>query len=127
MKQGRSRAKKRGGTPSVFGQRSECEGGARPCLRLGCRYHLATEWLLAARGGYLLIENGPVAKRLRRFLKDREAGLPVCTPPTCALDVEPGEEQTLEVVGEQFGLTRERIRQLEARAKRVYRKRFEKL
>lgn len=127
MKQGRSRPKKRGCTPTPFGQRSECEGGARPCLRLGCRYHLAAEWQLAARGGYLLVENKPVAKRLRKFLKDLEANLPACIPPTCALDVEPGEEQTLEVVGEQFGLTRERIRQLEARAKRVYRKRFEKL
>lgn len=67
--------------------RAQCVDGPRPCPWTDCRYHL-----------------GPLHKRGKRA---RE---------TCTLDVAQRDGVTLEVVGNELGLTRERIRQVETKA-----------
>tara|TARA_Y100000310_G_scaffold324189_1_gene385748 strand:- start:6903 stop:7532 length:630 start_codon:yes stop_codon:yes gene_type:complete len=76
--------------------REECESIDRPCDRYACRHHLYIEMRL--RGG--------------EELGDK---------PSCSLDVAEDGTHTLEEVGEIFGLTRERIRQIEAKALRKLR------
>ena len=67
--------------------RADCADLPRPCPRTGCRYHLVAE---------------------------RAKGLDV--GPTCALDVADRGGLPLEEVGAVLGVTRERIRQIEAKA-----------
>lgn len=77
--------------------RADCQDGPRPCPWVGCREHL-----------YLQVseDTGHIK-------------LPACEPwemqETCALDVAEQGGMTLEAVAILLGVTRERVRQLEAR------------
>lgn len=76
-------------------KRGDCLNGPRPCPYVSCRYHLH----LDVRGEHF----------------ERVAPLPPEEmKETCALDVADRGESTLEAVGEIMGVTRERIRQIEA-------------
>jgi|GEM_PF-2028781 len=88
--------------------RSECVDGLRPCPWVGCRYHLAVN--VSHAGGLAL-----------PFGED-----PDDWPESCALDVAERGGLTLEGVGELSGLTRERIRQVEARALVTFKRRLKK-
>ena len=71
---------------------------------MSCRYHLYLD--VKANGG-LVVQ-----------FADRE---PWELPQTCALDVADKGDHTLEEVGKDFAVTRERIRQIEAKALRKLR------
>ena len=79
--------------------RGDCVGGERPCPFAGCRFHL---YLDVARNGSLTL-NFP----------DLE---PDELQQTCALDVADEGAHRLETIGDLMNLTRERTRQVEARA-----------
>ena len=79
--------------------RGDCRGVARPCPWAGCRHHL---YLDVATNGSLIL-NFP----------DLE---PDELVETCSLDVADAGEHRLETVGDLLNLTRERARQIEARA-----------
>lgn len=78
----------------------DCEPGGvnaeRPCPWLSCRHHLGKE---ITSGGSLWLREGWDDGR-----------------PTCALDMAGNQGMSLEEVSIHFGLTRERIRQVEERA-----------
>lgn len=77
--------------------RGDCQDGPRPCPWVGCREHL-----------YLQVseDTGHIKA---------QAGEPWEMAETCALDVADRGGLTLEAVAEIMGVTRERVRQLEAR------------
>jgi hypothetical protein len=76
--------------------RGDCQDGVRPCPYMGCRYHL----------GYEVSEAGSI----HELWPDAEP------PETCALDVaERGKHKLIEIA-EILGITRERVRQIEAKA-----------
>ena len=81
--------------------RAECTNGPRPCPWASCRFHLA------------VADNARDTGAVRLTFPDlaREE-----MPETCALDVADRGEQILEAVGGVLGVTRERIRQIEAKA-----------
>lgn len=79
--------------------REECLLGPRPCPYVGCKFNL---YLDVLRTGSIKL-NFP-------DLEPDEMGV------SCVLDVADEGGATLEVVGSCFNLTRERIRQIEARA-----------
>jgi len=78
--------------------RIRCVRGFRPCPWVGCRYHLGLD---VTRYGRISLP-------------------PSCEPwevdETCSLDVAGAGRSTLELIGELLGLTRERVRQIEAAA-----------
>jgi hypothetical protein len=80
--------------------RAECELGLRPCPYVGCKYNL-----------YLDVnrKNGTIKLNFPDLEPDEMVV-------SCVLDVANEGGTTLEVVGACFNLTRERIRQIEARA-----------
>lgn len=81
-------------------RRGDCEGGQRPCPWVSCQYHL-----------YLDVNPDTGTIKLRhpgREVWELEE--------SCALDVADRGGLTLEEVGRLSGLTRERIRQVEAAA-----------
>ena len=80
--------------------RGECGSEPRPCRWVGCRHNL-------------FLDVRPDCSLLLNYL-GRE---PEDVPPerSCALDVADRGGQTLEEVGDCLGVTRERIRQIEAR------------
>ncbi len=80
--------------------RRDCQDGPRPCPWVSCRYHL---YLDVSPSGNLTIWYPSL---------DVDE-----VPETCALDVAEMEGQTLERVAEHFNVTRERIRQIENKAK----------
>lgn len=88
--------------------RGDCLAMPRPCPFVGCAHHL-----------YLSV--APKTGEIRLHQPDLEVWE---MEQTCALDVAEGhargsgkgDGETLEVVGEILGVTRERIRQIEARA-----------
>lgn len=90
--------------------RSECVSGPRPCPLVGCRYHLALDVGPEARYGC----NGRSITIPKGLMAD-PAGVLESMPDTCALDVADRGPQTLAAVGEALGVTRERIRQIEAK------------
>jgi len=78
--------------------RADCIDGPRPCPWTKCRHHLA--------------EFGRNTHAFRN-------GVAKWAPPdgeTCSLDVADRGEQTLETIGAILRVTRERVRQIEARA-----------
>lgn len=81
--------------------RADCEYGPRPCPFVSCRHHL---YLDANPSGSITIHHGDV-----------DVG---DIPETCALDVAEKGEHTLEEVGDILAITRERLRQIEAKALR---------
>lgn len=82
----------------------------RPCRHYGCRYHL---WWDQARGLERPAGLGIEARALANF---RERALSGELGPSCALDVAAEGEHTYAEVGEMLGISRERVRQLEAAA-----------
>lgn len=76
--------------------RKDCENSERPCLYISCRYNL-----------YLEENNGNVKTNSKNPHNLKES---------CTLDVAAKGENTLEFIADLFGLTRERIRQIEERA-----------
>ncbi len=82
--------------------REECRCGIRPCPFVGCRYHL-------------YLEVNPKNGAIKINFPDYE---PWNLPVSCALDVAESWNLTLEEVGHLMNLTRERIRQAVAHAKR---------
>lgn len=76
-----------------------CNCRLRPCPWVLCRYHLATD---PRPSGWVRVNHDP--RRLAEM------------PETCALDVAARGEHTLEAIGDLLGLTRERVRQVEAEA-----------
>lgn len=80
--------------------RDECHDGIRPCPFVSCKYNL-----------YLDVDprNGSI-----RYNASGEPD--EVTGDSCALDVAERNDTTLESVGAMFGLTRERIRQVESKA-----------
>lgn len=97
----RSRVRVRGlelGPPAT---RGACEGGPRPCVRVGCRYAL----FLDVCGSGSIVLNAPGAEPHELLT-------------TCALDVAAEGPHSVDQVAELLGSTRERIAQIEARALR---------
>jgi hypothetical protein len=89
--------------------RSECKDGIRPCPFVSCRFHL-------------YLDVNPVTGTLKLNFP----GLEVWEMPfTCALDVADMGGRTLEEVGQILNMTRERVRQLEAKALKTIRKSIE--
>jgi hypothetical protein len=78
--------------------RGECAGLPRPCPYVGCRHHLYLD--VGKAGGV----------KLSTTLD------PSAMPASCSLDMADRGESTLEEIGELLGVTRERVRQIEARA-----------
>lgn len=86
--------------------RGDCVDGPRPCPWVSCSHH--------SIHGVLLGEAG------RELTEDQVVEAIEAMSASCTLDVADEGGVTLEAVGEPWGVTRERIRQLEARAlKRV--------
>lgn len=85
--------------------RGECEGVPRPCPFASCVHHLAHA---VERDGRAL--NGDRGRTLVDDIDNLDPDW------SCALDVADRGGATLEELGERFGVTRERIRQLEAKA-----------
>lgn len=87
--------------------RGRCQ--IRPCPYVSCRYHLWNDYV--SRG--CAQDKQKLAAWLARD--------PTEMKETCSLDVADRGEETLEVIGELFGLTRERIRQIETEGLRKVR------
>ena len=87
--------------------RSECVSGPRPCPFMGCRYHLALDVGPEKRGVRTVV--------VPKGLMTDPAGVLSSMADTCALDVADRGPQTLDAVGQVLGVTRERIRQIEAK------------
>lgn len=83
-------------------KRQDCEFGPRPCPFVSCRHHL-------------YLETNPVNGSITIAHGHAEVDE---IPETCALDVASRGEHTLEELGSILAITRERLRQLEARALR---------
>lgn len=92
--------------------RGECQDGERPCPWVSCTEH-TVHGLLIREGGDALTDDDLV-----EALTTLSA--------TCVLDVADdgvgGEDATLQIVGEILGVTRERVRQIEAKALRRVRR-----
>lgn len=86
--------------------RGDCEGGERPCPWVSCRYHL-------------LLDVDPKTGAIYTSFDGDDFDQ---IPETCALDVADQGGGTLESIAQTLGLTRERIRQIEAKAQRVSRR-----
>lgn len=80
--------------------RAECP--PHPCPWVSCRFHLGVD---VSDAGSLILNHPAVAE-----------GDLTKLPDTCVLDVAERGGATLEDVGERFGVSRERIRQMEERA-----------
>lgn len=92
----------------------------RPCVFVGCRHHLLH--VVEQPDGDLLIGRESLdvdasPAEVERFT-DRIAERVIGMKHTCSLDIADRGDQTLDVVGQAFRVTRERIRQLEAKALR---------
>lgn len=82
--------------------RGDCAGGERPCPWAGCVHHLFLD-VNPATGSIKFNHPG-------RETEDLEH--------SCALDLADQGVQTLDLVGQALGLTRERVRQIEERGAR---------
>jgi hypothetical protein len=83
--------------------RADCVDGPRPCPWPSCRHHLGVE---------VNPETGSLVLNTPRAIDGDFSAM----ADTCALDVADRGGVTLEVVGELFGVTRERVRQVEENA-----------
>ncbi len=88
--------------------RGDCYAGPRPCPWVSCRHHL----YLDVRGS-----------RVTESFPGRE---PWELEESCSLDLADRGERTLDGVAQVFGLSRERVRQVEERALRVLAGRVER-
>lgn len=95
--------------------RRECIKGLRPCPYVGCRYHLAID---------VIPETGRIVFNVPEEACD--AGV-VDLGETCALDVAARGPWTLDYIRQFLGVTRERVRQIEAAALRKIKKEVRKL
>ena len=104
-------------TPTRPRTRGECIDGQRPCPWVSCTEH-TVHGLMLREGGDALTDDDLV-----EALTTLSA--------TCVLDVADegvgGEDATLQIVGEILGVTRERVRQIEAKALRRVRRASEDL
>lgn len=91
--------------------RGECQDGERPCPWVSCAHHLLP--------GLLEEGSGRVPRSDDAVLAALET-----MPHTCALDVADEGGAVLETLGEAFGVTRERARQIEAKALNHFPKRL---
>ena len=92
--------------PSRPRTRGDCVDGPRPCGFASCSHHAIHGVLLGEAGSALADDE--LAERIESLAQ------------SCTLDVADRGDATLEDVGDLFGVTRERIRQIEAKAlKRV--------
>ncbi len=80
--------------------RGDCEAIARPCPFVSCRYHLFLE----------------VNEEIGSIQLNYPGREPDELVESCALDVAEEGGRTLEEIGDLLNVTRERIRQIEARA-----------
>ena len=85
-------------TPPMPKTRGDCVDGPRPCVNYSCKYHIGID---------INEETGTV-------LENFPGGTP---PETCALDIADRGGSTLEEIGEVLNVTRERVRQIELKAK----------
>lgn len=95
--------------------RADCKDGPRPCPWVGCKYHLLID--VKEKGGMVVnFETGLRTLSTRRATDEEWMDSAVdrldTMKHTCALDVADKGEHTLEEVGELYGITRERIRQI---------------
>lgn len=88
--------------------RGDCEGGERPCPWVSCRYHL-------------LLDVDPKTGAIHTSFGGADFDQ---IPQTCTLDIADRGGETLESIAQTLGLTRERVRQIEASAQRVSRRRL---
>ena len=79
--------------------RGDCINGPRPCPHVTCRHHTASD----------LVDDPEALKVFVDALAPNQ---------TCSLDLAELGGMTLEEVGQIFGITRERIRQIESKALR---------
>jgi hypothetical protein len=85
--------------------RADCINGPRPCPWASCRHHLYLDVVPGRKGD----------NRVNLPHDDKELEE---IPETCSLDVADRQAITLEACGKLFNVTRERVRQIEARALR---------
>ena len=101
----------------------------RPCPWISCKYHLALD---VSRTGSLWSNAEPKSPTLKpeattqtvRSLISQVAAALSTMPETCALDVADRGDNTLHEVGGILGLSRERVRQIEAAALTTARRRL---
>lgn len=96
--------------------RAGCVNGPRPCPWLRCRYHMLQDLLPQIWRKPSRRPLGP--DQLDPDDTDAAVDYLFKMPYTCVLDAVGPDSKTLEEVGQIFNITRERIRQLEARAVR---------
>lgn len=93
--------------------RGDCVDGPRPCPWVSCEHHLLLGVLTTHSNGSLTEDDAVAALETM--------------PETCALDVADRAGATLEDVGLVFGVSRERIRQIEAKALKAIKRAAEPL
>lgn len=93
--------------------RGDCYPGPRPCAYIGCRHHLLVEVMFS---GKLQFHNALC--RDHESLGNVMVAKLEAMGETCSLDFADRGEHTLQEVSEAFGLTRERVRQIEMMALR---------
>lgn len=100
-------------------KRSECINGPRPCPWVGCKYHLYVD-VHPTSGRLIWVHSEEFEGHKRTPDIDSIFALVDQTfdegHPTCALDLAEQGGMTLEDIGSTMHLTRERIRQIEAKA-----------
>ena len=97
-------------SPELFHERvrtrGQCLGGLRPCPFVSCKWHLYLD----------IIRYHKIKINHESEGEEDIADVLLRMPETCALDVADRGPHTLNDIGIYMGLTRERIRQIEAKA-----------